>query len=200
MSNTSFARSSTRGRIACSHAEAGKLEDESTFHVLVRRKRLTAELLLDATCCDGAGDVHRNAGGDASPQLPDGQVIYTGGQCASWDRHPFLKAFGQPAREAVCECERESDLNLARALEMKNGDFLLGKVRAPDNRLGRLMVNRLPDVDIVDQLFLATLSRPPLADETRAALEHVANASDKCRAWRGHPMALLNTNEFLFRH
>src|SRR6185312_7454734 len=98
-------------------------------------------------------------------QLPDGQVIYTGGRYASWDRHPFLKAFGQPARDAVCECERESDLNLARALEMKNGEFLLGKLRAPENLLGRLLAKKFPDAEILTELFLATLSRPPLAEE-----------------------------------
>ena len=134
-------------------------------------------------------------------QLPDGQVVFTGGRYASWDRHPFLKAFGQPAREAVCECEREGDVNLARALEMRNGDMLLDKLRAPDNRLGRLLAAKLPDVDVVTELFLATLSRPPLADEARAALEHVAKtAGDKRTAWEDIQWALLNTNEFLFRH
>lgn len=186
-----------------SHAQAGNREDERYFsHALVRRKRLTAELLLDAICT-ATGDPEKFTGmpeGTRAVQLPDGQVIFTGGRYASWDRHPFLKAFGQPAREAVCECERESDLNLARALEMKNGEFLLGKLRAPDNRLGRLMANKLSDVDIVNELFLATLSRPPLADEAQSALEHVANADDKRTAWEHIQWALLNTNEFLFRH
>ena len=83
---------------------------------------------------------------------------------------------------------------------MKNGDFLLGKLRTPDSRLGRLLADKLPNADIVTELFLATLSRPPLPDETRAALEHVANADDKRTAWEDIQWALLNTNEFLFRH
>jgi hypothetical protein len=126
--------------------------------------------------------------------------VYTGGRYASWDRHPFLKAFGQPAREAACECERESDVNLARALEMRNGDLLLAKLRAPDNRLGRLLAAKLSDAQVVTEMFLATLSRPPQADEARTALDHVAQSADKRAAWEDVQWALLNTNEFLFRH
>ena len=186
-----------------SHAKAGNQEDEKYFsHALVRRKRLTAELLLDAIC-SATGEPESFTGmpeGTRAVQLPDGQVIYTGGRYASWDRHPFLKALGQPAREAVCECERESDLNVARALEMKNGSFVLGKLRATNNRLGRLLAKGLPDADLVTELFLATLSRPPLPDEARSVLDHVAKSDNKRTAWEDIQWALLNTNEFLFRH
>jgi hypothetical protein len=186
-----------------SHANPANPEEEKYFsHALVRRKRLTAELLLDAICAaTGVPEEFTDMPpGTRAVQLPDGQVIYTGGRYASWDRHPFLKAFGQPAREAACECERESDVNLARALEMKNGEFVLKKVRTSDSRLGRLLAANTPETDVLTELFLATLSRLPLPDETQAALAHVANAVDKRTAWEDVQWALLNTNEFLFRH
>jgi hypothetical protein len=186
-----------------SRANASNRQDEKYFsHALVARKRLPAEVLLDAICAATSEPVKFTGvpAGTRAVQLPDGQVVYTGGQYASWDRHPFLKAFGQPAREASCECEREGDVNVARALEMKNGDFVLGKIRAPHNRLGRLLDRKLPDGDILTELFLATLSRPPLAHESSAALGHVAGAADKRKAWEDVHWALLNTNEFLFRH
>jgi len=186
-----------------SHANAANPVDEKYFsHALVKRKRLTAELLMDAICtAAGAPEVFTEMPpGTRAVELPDGQVIYTGGRYASWDRHPFLKAFGQPAREAVCECERESDVNLARALEMRNGEYLLGKLRTPDNRLGRLLAAKMPDAELLSELFLATLSRPPLPDETRTVLEHVAQSADKRAAWEDIQWALFNTNEFLFRH
>jgi hypothetical protein len=185
------------------HANAANTVDEKYFsHALVKRKRLTAELLLDAICAaTGAPEEFTGMpAGTRAVQLPDGQVVYTGGQYASWDRHPFLKAFGQPAREAACECEREGDINLARALEIRNGDLLLNKLRAPENRLGKLLASSSSDAEIATELFLATLSRPPLADETSAALAHVAQASNRRAAWEDIEWALLNTNEFLFRH
>lgn len=186
-----------------SHANPANPMDEKYFsHALVKRKRLTAELLLDAICtATGAPEEFTGMpAGTRSVQLPDGQVIYTGGRYASWDRHPFLKAFGQPAREAACECEREGDVSLARALEMRNGDFVLKKLRTSENRIGRLLAAKLSDTDILTELFLATLSRPPLADEAQAAIAHVTNATDKRTAWEDVQWALLNTNEFLFRH
>jgi hypothetical protein len=185
------------------HANASNAADEKYFsHALVKRKRLSAEVLLDAICT-ATGEPEEFTGMPAetrAAQLPDGQVVFTGGRYASWDLHPFLKAFGQPAREAACECEREGDVNLARALELKNGDFLLGKIRAPQNRIGRLLALKRPDAEILAELFLATLSRPPLADEAQAALEHVTKAENKRTAWEDIHWALLNSNELLFRH
>jgi hypothetical protein len=186
-----------------SHPQERNKSDNKYFsHALVKRKRLTAEVLLDAICA-ATGQPEKFTGvpeGTRAVQLPDGQVIYTGGRYASWDRHPFMKAFGQPAREAACECERESDVNLARALEMKNGEFIMRKLHTLDNRLGKLLVRKMPDAKLLDELFLATLSRPPGADETKAALAHVRQAKDKRKAWEDLQWALLNTNEFLFRH
>lgn len=185
------------------HANASNEADEKYFsHALVKRKRLSAEVLLDAICAaTGTPEVFTEMPAETrAVQLPDGQVIYTGGRYASWDRHPFLKAFGQPAREAACECEREGDLNLARALEIKNGDFLQGKIRAPQNRIGKLLSQKLSDAEVLNELFLATLSRPPVPNEVQAALAHVAAASDKRAAWEDVHWALLNSNELLFRH
>jgi hypothetical protein len=185
------------------HENAANRQDDRYFsHALVKRKRLTAEVLLDAIC-SATGAPEKFNGFPASTravQLPDGQVIDTGGQYASWDRHPFLKAFGQPAREATCECEREGDVNLARVLEMKNGSFLQKKLQAPDNRIGKQLARKLSDAEIVKELFLATLSRPPQVHEVKAALAVVGKSSDKRAAWESVQWALLNTNEFLFRH
>lgn len=185
------------------HTNATNQGDEKYFsHALVKRKRLSAEVLLDAICA--ATDQPEVFEGmptqSRAVQLPDGQVIYTGGRYASWDRHPFLKAFGQPAREAACECEREGDVNLARALEIKNGDFLLSKIRAPHNRIGQLLEKKLPEPEVLAELFLATLSRPPSPEESQAAMQHVAQSSDKRSAWEDIHWALLNSNELLFRH
>ena len=182
---------------------ASNQSDEKYFsHAFVKRKRLSAEVLLDAICTVTAEPETFTdmPAGTRSTQLPDGQVIYTGGRYASWDRHPFLKAFGQPAREAPCECEREGDINLDRALELKNGDFLLGKVRAPKNRLGQLLSRKVPDSDFLNELFVVSLTRPPRSDESNTVRQHVSQAKDKRAAWEDVLWALLNSNEFLFRH
>src|SRR5262249_19682915 len=100
----------------------------------------------------------------------------------------------------TCECEREGDVNLARVLELKNGSFLRKKIQTPDNRIGSLLARKLPDADVLKELFLATLSRPPLPHEFEAALGVVRKAADRRAAWEACLWALLNSNEFLFRH
>lgn len=165
-------------------------DDDKYFSHAVT-KLLTAEQLLDAIC-DVTGVPEKFAGlpvGTRAVQLPDGEV-----------NNPFLKTFGQPARELACECERESDGNLAQALQLINGPTVNDKVRNANNRLGALLNQKKPDGEMLNELYLAALSRMPEGDEIDAALSHVNRAEDKRKAWEDVLWALLNTREFLFRH
>lgn len=56
--------------------------------------------------------------------------------------------------------------------------------------------------DRLDTLFLATLSRPPTADERALFLKHLASrqASDRPQAWSDLLWAVLNTAEFATNH
>ncbi len=100
----------------------------------------------------------------------------------------------------ACECERESDSNLAQALQLINGPTINDKIRNPGNRLGKMLKSKTPDAAILNDLYLTALSRPPLPGEVEAALGHVKKGSDKRKAWEDVLWALLNTREFLFRH
>jgi hypothetical protein len=166
-------------------------KDDTRYFSHAVTKLLTAEQLLDALC-DLTAVPEKFAGlpaGTRAIQLPDGEV-----------NHPFLKTFGQPARELACECERESDGNLAQALQLINGPTVNEKVRNPNNRLGKLLAGKAADADVLTELYYAALSRPPFDDEKQVALAHVNKATDKRRAWEDVLWALLNTREFLFRH
>ena len=154
-------------------------------------KLLGAEQLLDALC-DVTMVPEKFAGlpiGTRAIQLPDGEV-----------NHPFLKTFGQPARELACECERESDSNLAQALQLINGPTINEKLRNPNNRLGKMIAEKKNDKEILDGLYLAALSRYPTDSERAPAMAHVAKGADKRKAWEDVMWAVLNTREFLFRH
>ena len=127
--------------------------------------------------------------GTRATQLPDGEV-----------NNLFLKTFGQPARELACECERESDSNLAQALQLINGPTINDKLKSANNRLGRLIGAKMIDSEILEELYLATLSRSSTAEDAKIALAHLAKSKDKRKAWEDIHWALLNTKEFLFRH
>ena len=165
--------------------------DDTKYFSHAVTKLLTAEQLLDSIC-DVTAVPEKFAGlpaGTRAVQLPDGEV-----------NHPFLKTFGQPARELACECERESDGNLAQALQLINGPTVNEKIRNPNNRLGALLTAKKTDDEVLTELYYAALSRPPLHEEKKLALAHVAKAADKRKAWEDVLWALINTREFLFRH
>jgi Protein of unknown function (DUF1553)/Protein of unknown function (DUF1549) len=168
-------------------------KDDNKYFSHAVTKLLTAEQLLDALCTVTEMP-EKYAGlplGTRAVQLPDGEV-----------NHPFLKTFGQPARELACECEREGDSNLAQALLLINGPTVNEKLRAAGNRIGRLLDKKMSDFDILCELYLASVSRVPAEGEVSAALDHVRKAKpeDRRKAWEDVQWALVNSKEFLFRH
>jgi hypothetical protein len=167
-------------------------KDDTKYFSHVVTKRLTAEQLFDALCY--ATEVpEKFAGmplGTRSVQLPDGDAA----------NNPFLKTFGQPARELACECEREEESNLAQALQLINGQALNDRLRNPTNRIGKLLGRKMVDTELLNELFLATLSRQPNAEESQTLLAHVRQAANVRQAWEDVHWTLINTKEFLFRH
>jgi len=166
-------------------------KDDGKYFSHAITKLLSAEQLLDAICnvTDRPEKFPGQAPGTRAVQLPDGET-----------NHPFLKAFGQPARELACECEREGESNLAQALQLINGATVNDRLRDPANRIGQLLGKKMADTDVLKSLFLVTLSRGPTQDESSAMLGHVAAAMDKRKAWEDVHWALINSKEFLFRH
>lgn len=166
-------------------------KDDNKYFSHAVTKLLTAEQLFDALCA--VTEVpEKFAGvplGTRAVQLPDGET-----------NHPFLKTFGQPARELACECEREGDSNLAQALQLINGPAVNDRLRNPTNRIGKLIAAKKADKEILADLFLVTLSRLPNVNEESAMLGHVSGAMDRRRAWEDVHWALINSKEFLFRH
>lgn len=173
-------------------AQASELnKDDTKYFSHAVTKLYGAEQLLDAICL-ATGVPEKYAGlpaGTRAVQLPDGEA-----------NHPFLKTFGQPARELACECERESDSNLAQALQLVNGPTINEKLRKADNRLGQVLAKKLPDAEILSELYLTLVTRLPKETEVKNTLEYVAKAKDKRKAWEDVLWALLNSKEFLFRH
>jgi hypothetical protein len=166
-------------------------KDDGKYFSHAITKLLSAEQLLDAICnvTDRPEKFPGQPMGTRAVQLPDGET-----------NHPFLKAFGQPARELACECEREGESNLAQALQLINGATVNDRLRDPANRIGQLLGKKMEETDVLKSLFLVTLSRIPTEDESKAMLGHVASAMDKRKAWEDVHWALINSKEFLFRH
>jgi hypothetical protein len=154
-------------------------------------KRLTAEQMADAVDY-ATGTQEKYAGlplGTRAIQLPDTAV-----------RSYFLDTFGRPPRQLTCECERTVKPNIAQALHLVNGDFVNAKIAKADGRIGKLFTAKKPVGEIVEELYLVTLSRPPKAEEAQKALDWIGKAANPRAGVEDLLWVLLNSREFVFNH
>jgi len=112
----------------------------------------------------------------------------------------FLDTFGKPRRESVCECERSPDGNIGQALALINGDEVNGKIASPQGRVQRLVRTGVPDAQLVEELYLAVLSRRPLQMEMDDASSLLRSSMSKSEGAEDLMWSLLNSREFLFNH
>lgn len=151
-------------------------------------RRLSAEQLLDAVAVS-TGTKPKFAGlpkGLRSVDLPDGLV----------EGNDFLALFGRPKRQSACECERTSNLTLAHAMNLINGQMISEALQAPDNRLRQIAQTTGDPAQLVQDVYLAVLNRPPTDNEV-AAVRLSANP-DRLETAQDLAWALMNSPAFLF--
>ena len=112
----------------------------------------------------------------------------------------FLKVFGQPERQSVCECERGDETSLGQALELLNGEYLNKRLTAADNRFRKLLQASTPLDQIIRELYCAALCREPSQEELKAAVQYVSKATDRAVGLEDLCWAIVTKNEFLFQH
>ncbi len=115
---------------------------------------------------------------------------------------PFLQAFGRNPRTITCECERSNEPSLVQVLHIANGDTLNEKLATAGSRVDLLLESGLPDDQLIEDVFLTALARPPTDQELRQFLSFFdAAAPDERRVvledlfW-----SVMSSREFLFQH
>ena len=87
----------------------------------------------------------------------------------------FLKTFGRNQRRITCECERSDEPSMVQVLHISNGNTINGKLSAKDNTLQKLQDRFKEDhAGLLDELFLASLSRYPKDHEKETMLKLLA--------------------------
>jgi hypothetical protein len=168
-------------------------------------RRLQAEVLLDAidALAGTQTDFANLPPGTRAVALPDNSYNQSS---------PFLRVFGRPEGESVCECERVQSSSLAQSLHLINAPDIKSKLASPTGRADRLAKDPRPVEEKIRELYLAAFSREPRPPELAAAAAYLSEVPaaadgkpmDAARAARENVedliWALVNTKEFLFNH
>jgi len=112
----------------------------------------------------------------------------------------FLDTFDRPRRVTGCECERSSGATLAQVLALANSDDVENKIGDGQGVVARLLKDQKSHEEIVDELYLGSLSRFPTADEKAKNKYFVDAVENKTEAYQDLLWTLLNSREFMFNH
>lgn len=170
-------------------------------------RRMMAEVVVDVlnSALGKSDDFTRDAPKGSSAievagsRIQDGNLAYV------------FNAFGRPTRTAICDCERSGDPALPQTLYLMTDSRIYDKIRngrlkeelAKNDRLAKLKKKQLDDNgigEVVDHLFLATLTRFPDETERQAAITNVRKQDGSEAGLVDVFWALINTREFILNH
>lgn len=175
-------------QLATQTNETNAGDDRNFSHGAIRRLR--AEVLLDIIS-------QSTETTNKFPALPRGAraVQVADGSTSTY----FLTTFGRARRETPCSCEVKMEPNLSQALHLLNGDSVDARIRE-----GKLIERRQKEGkqqhEIIDELYVRTLSRHPQPDEMNVLLAQLEQQKEKQKGLNDAFWALLNSREFLFNH
>jgi len=108
----------------------------------------------------------------------------------------FLRTFGQANRE---QFDRQPGGSILQAMMLMNSPFVTKRVLAENNSLtDQLVKSAKTSTEIVEELYLATLSRHPLPQETRLAVSWIEK--DRKQGTEDLHWSLLNKLDFVFNY
>lgn len=168
-------------------------------------RRLPAEVLLDSIdqLAGTQTDFANLPPGTRAVALPDN----------SYNRSSvFLRVFGRPEGQSVCECERVQSSSLAQSLHMINAPDIRGKLAHPAGRAERLARDTRSAEARIKELYLVAFAREPRPEELKAALAYLNEPRVNAKAQKVDAQtaardnfqdllwAIMTTKEFLFNH
>ncbi|HTU26963.1 MAG TPA: DUF1549 and DUF1553 domain-containing protein, partial [Pirellulales bacterium] len=160
-------------------------------------RRLRADVLLDAIT--QATGVPRGL-----PQFPPGtKAVQFYPRSGSTEQpnagDPFFATFGRSKRGSICACETKPEPTLSQVLHLMVGSTVQGEVGA-SSVVPNLLAAKAPSGEIIEELYIRTLSRRPSAEERSLMLELAGAEPANRRVYDDIFWSLLNSTEFMFNH
>jgi hypothetical protein len=180
-------------------SRAGPLERTDSFATYPVR-RLEAEVLIDALVqLFGSPQQYSSAIPEPFTFVPKYQP--TVGLADGSITSPFLELFGRPPRDTGLASERDLGMSESQRLYLINSSQLQRRIERSKKLSSLIRGARRDRQGVIDQLYLAILSRKPTTDESQAAAKYIVGKGKSMRdgvidlTW-----ALINSKEFLYRH
>jgi hypothetical protein len=158
-------------------------------HALFRR--LPAEVLVDALGSATGVPYQFNFAPGGAPAIGFSPTLLM----------PYpLELFGRGRRSQACgNCERTEEPALNQALYLLTDADITSRVAATRGRLRELR-STADDARVVEELYLATLSRYPTDGERAEAIKYRADCETRDEWMEDVLWSLLNVREFIFQH
>jgi len=163
-------------------------------------RRLTAEqahdAISEATLVYGNYKQRDMVYGTELPSLKFCTEAPTPEEISDGEAKSFLRTFGQANRE---QFDRRSEGSILQAMMLMNSPFVNRRVRAEGgSRVEQLVKSNATSTEIVDRLYLATLSRPPMPAEQEIARTWLE--ADRRQGAEDLQWSLLNKLDFVFNY
>ena len=163
-------------QLSSSTNETNRLDHSNYSHSFIRP--MMAEVVVDVlnTALGTTEPIGGKFGNDAPPNARAIEVGSGRGQNGTL-MYAF-RIFGRPPRTSACDCERSLEPALPQTLFLMTDPNVLAKLQTPNGRLQQLLKSQKSDEEILEELFLATVSRVPTASEKRLFSDHRASLAE----------------------
>jgi hypothetical protein len=176
-----------------------RLDRNNYSHSFVRR--LMAEVVVDVlNSALGVTEDWGGAGKGGGTDVPAGirAIEVAPSRVQNQNLAYIFRIFGRSPRSLACDCERSMEPALPQTLYLMTDANLQQKLAK--SRAVTLAKSTKSDDEVLDELFLATLSRVPRSDEKQVFAAYRAKKKDRQAALVDTLWALINTREFILNH
>lgn len=176
-----------------SEATAFNRTDERNYsHALIRP--VMAEVAIDAI--NQALGTHEEFGADVPEDCLAIEVAPN--VLADPSMHEMMKTFGRGDRASTCDCDRADAPSLRQSLYRMSNERLVRKLST--GRLQALLDYGVSDKAIIEEFYLASLSRVPTDAEFALLRDHIAGGENRQERLIDIVWALINSREFVTNH
>ena len=110
----------------------------------------------------------------------------------------FLSLYGRSGREFLGDLDPKLEPTLTQALHMINSSYVNKKLKSPDGSLSQLIQAKLKNQELINELYLSTLSRFPTDTELQTAEAYIAESPKRRAGCEDLMWALISSRAFLF--